>query len=71
MDAFKVLEIKKNVYESNDRQAEALRGSLKRDGVFMLNLMSSPGSGKTSLLEQTLERLKNDGVKTAVIVGDQ
>jgi hydrogenase nickel incorporation protein HypB len=73
MDAFKVLEIKKNVYESNDRQAEALRGSLKRDGVFMLNLMSSPGSGKTTTVMRTIEALRSElrlGVLEADIDSD-
>lgn len=60
MDKFKVIEIKKSVYESNDRQAELLRADLKRDGAFLLNLMSSPGSGKTTTLVRTIEALKGE-----------
>ena len=48
MDAFRVLEIKKSVFENNDRQADLLREELKRNHTFLLNLMSSPGSGKTA-----------------------
>ena len=73
MDAFKVLEIKKNVYDGNDRRAESLRGSLRRDGVFMLNLMSSPGSGKTTTVMRTIEALRGElrlGVLEADIDSD-
>jgi hydrogenase nickel incorporation protein HypB len=57
MDSFRVLEIKKSVYESNDREAELLRAELKAAKVFMLNLMSSPGSGKTTTVLRTIEAL--------------
>lgn len=60
MDSFKILEIKQSVYESNDKQAELLRQDLKRDGIFLLNLMSSPGSGKTTTLMRTIEALKGE-----------
>jgi len=73
MDAFKVLEIKKNVYDGNDRRAESLRGSLRRDGVFMLNLMSSPGSRKTTTVMRTIEALRGElrlGVLEADIDSD-
>jgi len=60
MDKFKVLEIKKSVYESNDKEAEILRQELKEKGVFLLNLMSSPGSGKTSTVLQTIKALKDE-----------
>jgi hydrogenase nickel incorporation protein HypB len=60
MDGFRVLEIKQSVYESNDREAERLRLELKREGVFLLNLMSSPGSGKTTTLLRTIEALKGE-----------
>ena len=58
MEKYKVIEIKKNVFESNDREAQSLRDGLKREGVFLLNLMSSPGSGKTSTVLQTIRLLK-------------
>jgi len=54
----KIFEIKKSVYENNDREAEILRGELKSKGVFLLNVMSAPGSGKTTLLLRTIEALK-------------
>lgn len=60
MDPFKVLEIKKSVYDSNDTQAALLRTELKNDKVFLLNLMSSPGSGKTTTVIRTIEALKDE-----------
>jgi hydrogenase nickel incorporation protein HypB len=60
MDGFRVLEIKQSVYESNDREAERLRSELRRGGLFLLNLMSSPGSGKTTTLLRTIEALKGE-----------
>ena len=54
MDHIKVIEIKKSVFEDNDRDADLLRAELKEKGVFLLNLMSSPGSGKTSTLIQLI-----------------
>ena len=54
MDTFRVLEIKKSVFENNDRQADLLREELKRNHTFLLNLMSSPGSGKTTTLMATI-----------------
>lgn len=60
MKTYKVLEIKQSVFENNDRQAELLREELKKDGVFLLNLMSSPGSGKTTTLLRTIKALKNE-----------
>jgi len=60
METYKVLEIKQSVFENNDRQAELLREDLKREGVFLLNLMSSPGSGKTTTVLRTIEALKNE-----------
>ncbi|WP_346936053.1 hydrogenase nickel incorporation protein HypB [Clostridium sp.] len=60
MDMYKVLEIKQNVFENNDRQAELLREDLKKDKTFLLNLMSSPGSGKTTTVLRTIEALKDE-----------
>ncbi len=59
MDEFRILEIKQSVFEDNDRAAETLRGELKAKGVFLLNLMSSPGAGKTTTLRGTIARLKD------------
>ncbi len=58
MDALRVIEIKKSVFADNDNDADALRKELKEKGVFLLNLMSAPGSGKTTTLIQTINRLK-------------
>jgi hydrogenase nickel incorporation protein HypB len=60
MDTFKVLEIKKSIFDDNDRQADLLRGELKKDKTFLLNLMSSPGSGKTTTVLRTIEALKDE-----------
>lgn len=60
MKDFKVIEIKKSVYENNDKEAEKLRNELKKEKMFLLNLMSSPGSGKTTTLKATIDKLKND-----------
>ena len=73
MDGFKVLEIKKSVFESNDREADILRKELKRDRTFLLNLMSSPGSGKTTTLKATIAALKDElriGVREAELDSD-
>jgi hydrogenase nickel incorporation protein HypB len=69
MDQFKILEIKQSVYEHNDRQAEALRGTLKKNKTFLLNLMSSPGSGKTTTVLRTIEALKAE-VRIGVLEAD-
>ena len=73
MDGFRVLEIKQSVFESNDREADKLRAELKKDKVFLLNLMSSPGSGKTTTLRRTIAALKDEfriGVMEADIDSD-
>jgi len=59
MDEFRILEIKQSVFDNNDREAEQLRGEMKDQGVFLLNLMSSPGAGKTTTLRGTIARLKD------------
>ena len=69
MDSVKIIEIKKSVFEDNDKDADALRGELKRKGVYLLNLMSSPGSGKTTTLIQTINLLK-DKLRIAVMEAD-
>lgn len=69
MNTFKILEIKQSVFEDNDRQAEALREELKKDKTFLLNLMSSPGSGKTTTLKKTINVLKNE-MKIGVMEAD-
>ena len=73
MKEVRVLEIKESVFADNDRQADNLRRELKEQGVFLMNLMSSPGSGKTTTLKGTIERLKDQfriGVMEADIDSD-
>ena len=73
MSEFKVIEIKKNILEDNDREADVLRSELKADRTFLLNLMSSPGSGKTTTLVRTIGALKDEmriGVMEADIDSD-
>jgi hydrogenase nickel incorporation protein HypB len=55
----RIIEIKKSIYECNDREAASLRSELKEQGTFLLNLMSSPGAGKTTTLLRTIELLKD------------
>ena len=69
MADIRVLEIKESVFADNDRQADALRKELKEKGVFLLNLMSSPGAGKTTTLVKTIETLK-DSLRIGVMEAD-
>ena len=64
-----VITIERKVLEKNDELARQNRELFERDGIFVINLVSSPGSGKTSLLEKTLEHLKGK-IRVAVIEGD-
>ncbi len=65
----RVIELKRSVFESNDERAELLRKELKDKGIFLLNLMSSPGSGKTTTLKATIAALK-DKYKIGVMEAD-
>lgn len=69
MKPFKILEIKESVFEDNNRQADLLRKELKNQNTFLLNLMSSPGSGKTTTLVKTINLLK-DEMKIGVMEAD-
>lgn len=69
MDNFRVLEIKRSIFEDNDSQANLLREELKQEKTFLLNLMSSPGSGKTTTLTKTINALKNE-MKIGVMEAD-
>ena len=72
-EPYKIIEVKESVFADNDREAARLRTQLKQDRTFLLNLMSSPGSGKTTTLLRTLEALKNElriGVMEADIDSD-
>ena len=60
MDKVRVIEIKESIFADNDREADRVRSGLKEEKTFLLNLMSSPGSGKTTTLLRTLEKLKDE-----------
>jgi hydrogenase nickel incorporation protein HypB len=66
----RIVEIRQNVLKKNDEIARALRASFAAAGVFVVNLVSGPGAGKTSLLEATLARLRDAGLRVAALVGD-
>ena len=73
MDTYKIIEVKESVFADNDREAARVRQALKQKGTFLLNLMSSPGSGKTTTLLRTIEALKDElrmGVMEADIDSD-
>ena len=73
MERYKIIEVKESVFANNDREAARLREDLKREKTFLLNLMSSPGSGKTTTLLRTIETLKDElrmGVMEADIDSD-
>ena len=70
---FKVIEVKESVFKNNEKRADALRSDLKEQKTFLLNLMSSPGSGKTTTLTRTIEALRDEmsiGVMEADIDSD-
>ena len=60
MDNIRIIEVKRSIFDDNNKDADLLRAELKTKGVFLLNLMSSPGSGKTTTLIRTINMLKND-----------
>lgn len=73
MEKYKIIEVKESVFADNDREAARVRAALGEKGTFLLNLMSSPGSGKTTTLLRTIERLRGElrmGVMEADIDSD-
>lgn len=73
MEAYKVIEIKESVFADNGREADRIRGELRGEKTFLLNLMSSPGAGKTTTLLRTIEALREElriGVMEADIDSD-
>ncbi len=73
MNDFKIIEIKRSIFDNNDKEADKVRQQLKENKTFLLNLMSSPGSGKTTTLKATIAGLKNEykiGVMEADIDSD-
>lgn len=69
LEKVRILEVKQSVFANNDAQAEKLREELKQKGIYLLNLMSSPGSGKTTTLTRLIELLKED-LKIGVMEAD-
>ena len=69
MDPYRVIEVKQSVFADNDKDAEALRRELKEQGTFLVNLMSSPGSGKTTTLTKLLKTLPQD-MKVGIMEAD-
>ena len=69
MAEIRVIEVKESVFANNDARAQLLREELKQNKTFLLNLMSSPGSGKTTTLMRTIERLK-DKIRIGVMEAD-
>lgn len=69
MDPYRVIEVKQSVFADNDKDAEVLRRELKEQGTFLVNLMSSPGSGKTTTLTKLLKALPQD-MKVGIMEAD-
>jgi hydrogenase nickel incorporation protein HypB len=65
----RIVEVRKNILKRNDETAHALRARFEDAGVFVVNLVSSPGSGKTALLESTLRQMRAE-FRVAALVGD-
>ncbi len=73
MDNYRIIEVKQSVFEDNNKDAEKLRSQMKKEKTLLVNLMSSPGSGKTSTLIKLIDNLKSDtkiGVMEADIDSD-
>ena len=73
MDTYRVIEVKQSIFADNDRDADRLRQQMKKEKTFLVNLMSSPGSGKTTTLTKLIAALKDDlriGVMEADIDSD-
>lgn len=69
MDSVRIIEVKRSVFEDNNKEADELRAWLKKNKIYLLNLMSSPGAGKTTTLTKTINLLK-DKLKIAVMEAD-
>ena len=69
METVRILEVKQSVFANNDAQADKLRAELKEKGIYLLNLMSSPGSGKTTTLTRLIALLKED-LKIGIMEAD-
>ena len=70
MSTPRLVEVRQNVLKQNDILARTLRQRFEDAGVLVISMVSTPGAGKTALLEHTLTRLKSDGHRVAALVGD-
>ena len=66
----RIVEVRQNVLKQNDLLARELRKRFDDAGLAVISMVSTPGAGKTALLEHTLTRMRNDGLKAAALVGD-
>jgi hydrogenase nickel incorporation protein HypB len=66
----RIVELRQGILKKNDELARELRGRFTAAGVLVLNLVSSPGTGKTAFLERTLRELRESGARAAALVGD-
>lgn len=66
----RIVELRQGILKKNDELARALRGRFEAAGVLVLNLVSSPGTGKTAFLQRTLTELRAGGARAAALVGD-
>lgn len=66
----RIVELRQGILKKNDELARELRGRFQEAGVLVLNLVSSPGTGKTAFLERTLRELHHNGARVAALVGD-
>lgn len=69
MGEYRIIEVKQSVFAANEKSADQLREEMKKKGTLLVNLMSSPGSGKTTTLKKTIAALK-DKVSIAVMEAD-
>ena len=70
MNQPRILEVRTKILKKNDELAREMRQAFREAGVVVVNFVSSPGTGKTSLLRETLRRLVDEGVSVAAVVGD-
>ena len=66
----RIVELRQGILKKNDELARGLRGRFQSADVLVLNLVSSPGTGKTAFLERTLRELRAGGARAAALVGD-
>lgn len=69
MDDIRLIDVQKSILSDNEYQADMIRQNMVKKKIFMLNMMASPGAGKTSIIVQTIRRLKEQ-LQIAVVEGD-